>query len=93
MLDPYRYLIKKGKISAELMTSSQISQLLSDYVSIDENLSSSCEKEKIRRLASLLWHEYQSELDLNEDLIRFDEALSQAIAALSDWVSLLSDKF
>ena len=84
MLDPYRYLIKKGKISAELMTSSQISQLLSDYVSIDENLSSSCEKEKIRRLASLLWHEYQSELDLNEDLIRFDEALSQAIATLSD---------
>ena len=84
LIEQYSYLIKKGKISAELMTSSQISQLLAEYVTKDDNLSSSCEKEKMRRLASLLWHEYQSELDLNENLVRFDEALSQAIATLSD---------
>lgn len=84
MLDQYSYLMKKGKISAEWMTASQISELLSDYIPINDTLSTSCQKEKMRRLASLLWHEYQSELDLNEDLIKYDEALSQAIVILSE---------
>ena len=79
----YSYLMKKKKLSAEVMNSSQINQLVTEYKPTIDSLSESCVNEEIRMLASLLWHEYQSELDLNEQLLEYDEALSQAVAILS----------
>ncbi len=84
MRNQYSYLIKKNKLSEEVMNSSQINQLLIEYIPTSDGLSESCNKEERRMLASLMWHEYQSQLDLNEDLIEYDQALSQAIAILSE---------
>ncbi len=83
MRNQYSYLMKKKKLSAEVMNSSQINQLVTEYKPTIDSLSESCVNEEIRMLASLLWHEYQSELDLNEQLLEYDEALSQAVEILS----------
>jgi len=84
MRNQYSYLIKKNKLSTEILNSSQINQLIIEYEPTSDTVSESCNTEEIRMLASLLWHEYQSELDLNEDLIEYDQALSQAMVILSE---------
>jgi len=80
----YVYLIERKQLSQEVMNPAQINQLITDYLPSSNSSSANCSKEDIRLLATLLWHEYQSDLDLNEDLIIYDEALSQAIELLSN---------
>ncbi len=84
MLDQYSYLIERRKLDADVLTATEISQLIADYSLQDETLNAECTTDRTRKLAALLWHEYQSELDLNEDLIQYDHALSQAIKILSE---------
>lgn len=77
--DQFAFLVKADKIHKEHLTSNEFDQIMTSYeqsLSAAGEISSSCQ---LRMMSSLLWQKYQSDLDLNDELIKFDEALVAAI--------------
>ena len=77
--EQYAYLFKQGLIHNKVLSTQQLQNIISSYeeeVNFHNPNESNC---LLQNLSTLLWHEFQSELNLNAELIQQDVALSRAI--------------
>ncbi len=75
----YAYLVEQGLIHNKVLSTQQLLNIISSYEAEVNSYNPNETNCLLQNMSILLWHEFQSELNLNAELIQQDVALSRAI--------------
>lgn len=77
--EQYTYLVEQGLIHKKVLSTQELQDVTTSYEKFVDSHSPNEKDCLLQNMSILLWHEFQSELNLNSELIQKDAALSRAI--------------